>query len=154
MVSRAFKRHGAYPDQPYHQHVQHNEPLPQVEVREFKGVHAPLPQIEETDDAQDVERLHDNQTHHEPQHLVAPGRGESEDGRRQNDAGFNRIAPGLDGDTKAVNLALNDVAVSNDLGIEQGNQEGAESSQRCRPRMHQGLTGRGELEREQHAHNQ
>ncbi len=121
MASRTFNRHGTYPDQPYHQHVQHDESLPQIEVGEFKSIHTPLSQIEETNDAQDIERLHDNHTHHEPQYLVAPGRGESEDGRRQDDAGFDRIASSLNGNTKAVGLALNNVAVRNNLGIEQGN---------------------------------
>ncbi len=53
--------------------------------------------------------------------------------------------PSIDGNTKAIKLALNDITVSNNLGIELGNKRGAGSGQRCCTRKHQGPTGGDEF---------
>ena len=145
--------HRPYPDQPYHQHVQHDQGLPQVMMGKVEDVHAPLPEVEETDDAHDVDALHGEDTDGHASHLVAPGRGKGEDRGNQNDAGFDRIAPGLDRDSEAGCLTLDDLAIGDDARIEQVDEANAESGQDRRPGGHEGLAGRGEFGREQSAQN-
>ena len=40
---RGFSGHGANPQQPDHQHVEHDQSLPHIQVRKLKGLVIPLP---------------------------------------------------------------------------------------------------------------
>lgn len=73
-----------------------------------------------------------------------PGRGEGEYRGDQDDARFDAVAAGLDGDGKAVFQAAQDDAFGMHLGIEQGDQPGAGLCQQPGERKHEGLPYRFE----------
>lgn len=91
-------------------------------------------------------------SHRELEYLCVTRHRMSEESCRQDNAGFNRVTSGFNGNPKAIGLALNDVTVNNNFGVEQGNKGGW--SAMLPKEKHQGLTGWGAFKSEQLTRNQ
>src|SRR5450759_4255611 len=63
-------RQRANPDQPHDQHIEHDQHLPQIQVRPFEYLHVPLAEIEQADHAHDVKRLHREESGEHADHAM------------------------------------------------------------------------------------
>src|SRR5213080_1107581 len=112
------ERQSAHPQQPHDQHVEHDQSLPDIEVRPLKHAEIPLAQIEEAYDSNDVEPLHRDNAERQTEKLAIPRRGKRKNRGDEHDRGFDSVAPCLDGDREAVAGAPQDLALGDDLRIE------------------------------------
>ncbi|CAH1904527.1 hypothetical protein NTGHW29_300069 [Candidatus Nitrotoga sp. HW29] len=117
----------AHPEQPDHHHVEHDQSLPEIEVSELEPLLVPLAEVEQTNDAQDIYRLHGENADDQASQLRPPGGRKGEDGRNQDGTGLHRVAAGHDGDAKAIGRTLDDVGIRRDVGIKELHQIGAEA---------------------------
>src|SRR6185312_12956350 len=127
-------RQCAHPEQPDDQHIEHDQRLPDIQMRPFEHVEVPLPEVEQADHPDDVEPLDGDDADGEPGELALPRRRKREDRRHQDDRRLDAVASGLDRDREAVACALQHLAVRQDLGIEQLDDTRADRGQRVRPR--------------------
>lgn len=134
---RWLARDSADPQQPHHQHVEHDQSLPQIQMRKLKGLVIPLPQVKQTDDAQQVHNLHGHNADDNARQLELEGRWKGQRAGNQNDSRFHAVASRLDGHTKATGTALQNTAMRDDAVIKQLHQVCAGVCQETRPRMDQ-----------------
>ncbi|CAH1088190.1 hypothetical protein NTG1052_660002 [Candidatus Nitrotoga sp. 1052] len=124
--------------------------MPQIKMRPLEDLHIPLAEIEQADHTHDIQRLHRKQTDEDADHAVFPGRRESEHGGNKNNGCLNAVASRLDGNREAVGSALNNLAESGNVRIDEIDQAGTNTHQRCSPREHDGaLYGLRQLGRKQ-----
>src|SRR5207248_10737384 len=112
----------AHPDEPYDQHVQHDERLPYVEMRPFEDLAIPLPEIEQADHADDVQALHGDDARGESDELVLPRRRECEHGGDQHDRRFDAVAAGFDRHGETIAGRAQNLAYRDDARIEAGHE--------------------------------
>src|SRR4030095_15422191 len=139
------------PDQPHDQHVEHDQALPDVEMRPFEGLEIPLAKVEEADHADDVEQLHGQHPDDEADDLVPPGRGKRKHGGQQDQRSLAAIASGLDRPCEAIRRAADDLAAGHDVGIEHRDDRRRNRRERVGPRHHEPLLRpRRQFQAEQH----
>jgi hypothetical protein len=110
-------------------------------VRELEHREVPLPEVEQADHPDDVERLDGDDAGGEPDQPVFPRRREGEHRRQQHDRRLDAVAAGLDGDGEPVGRAAEDLAGGDDTRIEQRDQPRGQPGQRVRPGHDQRLLG-------------
>ena len=72
----------------------------------LERLHAPLPEVEQADDAYDVQPLHGDETDAKAPQLLPPGRRKRQDRRNQHQRCFNAVAAGLDADGDPIDAYI------------------------------------------------
>src|SRR5690606_27986969 len=81
----------ANPYQPYNDGIKQNKCLPDVKMRPFIHLQIPLSDVEEANDAHQVQDMNSDKTKKNAPHFVGQRRAKSEYRSEQNDGGFNTV---------------------------------------------------------------
>ena len=112
-----------------HQHVEHDEHRPQVELEPLKHGVIPLAQIEQLDDADEIQGLHKKEARHDGDDFVLHRCGEGHHAGYQNDRRLDAVATCLDRYREAGCRISQDAPSGNDRVIKGQNDDGAKRRQ-------------------------
>ena len=116
-------------DREHHQRVEHDEHRPKVEVEPLKRGVIPLAQIEQRDDADDIQGLHKKEASHNGDDFVPHRCGEGHHASYQNHRRLDAVATCLDRYRKAGCRVSQDAPLGNDRVIKGQNDDGAKRRQ-------------------------
>ena len=132
----------AHPYQPYHQHVEHDQALPKIFMGNTERGFIPLPQIKQADHPDHVQTLHSEKSQRQAPCPMPPARRESDDGGKQNDAGFDAVAARFYRYPEAGRRIPQYLAERGGIDIKKRHQSDTGFCQECRPGQHQVLLHR------------
>ena len=116
-------------DGEHHQQIEHDGRRPQVEVKPLKYGVVPLAQIEQRDNAGDIQGLHKTEASHDGDEFVLKRCGEGHHAGYQHDRRLDAVATCLDRYRKAGGRISQGAPLGNDRVIKGQDDDGAKRRQ-------------------------